>query len=118
MEGEATGRRGLPPVELEDDLDRAIVDADAVMALRIQRERIQGAALPSLREYASRYQINAERLALAAEGAPLLHPGPMNEGIEVSAEVAHGLQSEVERQVQHGVAIRMAVLYLLARSGG
>ena len=109
--------RALPHVELEDDLDRAIVDADAVMALRVQRERIRGAALPSLREYASRYQISTERLARAAEGAPLLHPGPMNEGVEVSADVAHGLQSEVERQVQHGVAIRMAVLYLLARTG-
>lgn len=109
--------RALPHVEIEDDLDRAIVGADAVMALRVQRERIQGAALPSLREYAVRYQINAARLALAGEGAPLLHPGPMNEGVEVSAEVAHGLQSEVERQVQHGVAIRMAALYLLARTG-
>jgi aspartate carbamoyltransferase catalytic subunit len=87
------------------------------MALRVQRERIKGAALPSLREYAARYQLNAERLALAEEGAPVLHPGPMNEGVEVSAEVAHGLQSEVERQVQHGVAIRMAALYLLARTG-
>ncbi len=109
--------RALPHVEIEDNLDRAIVGADAVMALRIQRERIKGAALPSMREYATRYQINAQRLSRAGTGAPLLHPGPMNEGIEVSAEVAHGLQSEVERQVQHGVAIRMAALYLLARTG-
>lgn len=116
LEGVA-GPRALPHVEIEDDLDRAMAGADAVMALRVQRERIKGAALPSLREYAARYQLNAERLALAEEGAPVLHPGPMNEGVEVSAEVAHGLQSEVERQVQHGVAIRMAALYLLARTG-
>jgi aspartate carbamoyltransferase catalytic subunit len=109
--------RALPAVEIEDNLDRAIAGADAVMALRVQRERIKGAALPSLREYAARYQLNAERLALAAKGAPVLHPGPMNEGVEVSAEVAHGLQSEVERQVQHGVAVRMAALFLLARTG-
>ncbi len=108
---------GLPAVEVDDDLDRAIVGADAVMALRIQKERMRSAMLPSLREYASRYQIDSTRLAKAAEGAPLLHPGPMNQGIEVAADVAHGLQSEVERQVQHGVAVRMAALYLLARTG-
>lgn len=113
----ARGEGALPPVEVDDDLDRAVAGADAIMALRIQRERQREALLPSLREYAARYQINAARLARAAEGAPLLHPGPMNEGIEVSAEVAHGLQSQVERQVQHGVAVRMATLYLLARTG-
>ena len=105
----------LPAVEIDDDLDRAIVGADAVMALRLQQERMGGGLLPSLREYARRYQITAERLARAAEGALVLHPGPMNEGVEIAPEVAHGLQSEVERQVRHGVAVRMAVLYLLMR---
>ena len=116
-EPEAGQTQGLPQVEVDDDLDRAIVGADAVMALRIQTERMRSAMLPSLREYASRYQIDATRLAKATKGAPLLHPGPMNQGIEVAADVAHGPQSEVERQVQHGVAVRMAALYLLERTG-
>ena len=106
----------LPPVAVDDDLDRAIDGADALMALRIQQERMAGATLPSLREYARRYQVNATRLARAQPGAPVLHPGPMNEGIEIAPDVAHGPQSEVERQVEHGVAVRMAVLYLLTRS--
>ena len=75
------------------------------------------AEVPSLREYARRYQVNAERLARARPGAPVLHPGPMNEGVEIASDVAHGLRSEIERQVQHGVAVRMALLYLLARTG-
>ena len=114
---EAAADGGLPSVAIEDNLDRAIEGADAVMALRVQRERLGAASLPSLREYASLYQVNSRRLARAAEGAPLLHPGPMNEGVEISSDVAHGIQSEVERQVQHGVAVRMAALYLLARTG-
>ena len=105
----------LPSVTTDDDLDRAIAGADAVMTLRLQRERMQSALLPSEREYARRYQITPARLARAARGAPVLHPGPMNEGIEIAPEVAHGRQSEIERQVEHGVAVRMAVLYLLGR---
>lgn len=108
---------GLPAAGIDDDLDRALEGADAVMALRLQHERAAGVQVPSLREYARRYQITRERLGLARENAPVLHPGPLNEGIEVSPDVAHGLQSEIERQVQHGVAVRMAVLYLLARGG-
>ena len=108
---------GLPAVSIDDDLDRALEGADAVMALRLQHERAAGVQVPSLREYARRYQITRERLALAQENAPVLHPGPLNEGVEISPDVAHGLQSEIERQVQHGVAVRMAVLYLLARGG-
>ncbi len=106
---------GLPPVKVADDLDRAIEGADAVMALRLQHERMRGAAVPSLREYVKRYQITSARLARAAEGAVVLHPGPVNEGVEIAWEVAHGLRSHVERQVQNGVAVRMAVLYLLTR---
>lgn len=105
----------LPAVEIEDDVDRAIEGADAVMALRIQHERMKSAYLPSLREYSRRYQITSARMARAAPGAILLHPGPMNEGVEVAPEVAHGIQSQVEQQVQHGVAIRMAVLFHLLR---
>ena len=104
---------GLPKVTVETALDRAICGADAVMTLRLQKERMQGGLLPSLREYSRLYQINEARLAKAAPGAPVLHPGPMNEGVEISAAVAHGVASMVEDQVQNGVAVRMAVLYLM-----
>ena len=107
----------LPAVELDHDLDRAIAGADAVMALRIQRERIRGALLPSVAEYARRYQLTAERVAAAAPHAVVMHPGPMNEGVEIAPEVAHGAQSRIEAQVSAGLAIRMAVLFLLARGG-
>ena len=105
--------RDLPPVRVEHDLDRAIEGADIVMALRLQQERQHAGLLPSLREYARLYQVNSERLARAKPGAFVLHPGPMNEGVEISAEVAHGTRSLIEEQVANGVAVRMAVLYLL-----
>ncbi len=104
----------LPPVEVELNLDRAIEGADVVMALRLQLERQQAGLIPSIREYARLYQVNAERLARARPGALVLHPGPVNEGIEISPEVAHGAHSLIEEQVTNGVAVRMAVLYLLA----
>ncbi|HEY7735647.1 MAG TPA: aspartate carbamoyltransferase catalytic subunit [Candidatus Limnocylindrales bacterium] len=94
----------------------ALRDADAVMALRIQRERMASGLLPSLREYAARYGLTAERLRLAKPGAIVLHPGPMNEGVEIASDVASGGQSVITDQVSNGVAIRMALLYLL--SGG
>jgi aspartate carbamoyltransferase catalytic subunit len=106
----------LPAVTIDHDLDRAIEGADVVMALRLQHERMRSAYFPSLREYSQRYQITAERLRRAADGAIVMHPGPMNEGVEIAPEVAHGLYSQVEQQVRHGVAVRMAVLYLLARN--
>jgi aspartate carbamoyltransferase catalytic subunit len=106
---------GLPPVRVEHDLDRAIDGADAVMALRLQRERQESGLLPSLREYARLYQVTADRLARAKPDAFVLHPGPINEGVEISSEVAHGARSLIEEQVQNGVAVRMAVLYLLLR---
>ena len=105
----------LPNVSCDSDLDRAIVGADAVMALRIQRERMRGALLPSAAEYARRYQLTAERVARAAPHAVVMHPGPMNEGVEIASEVAHGAQSRIEAQVSAGLAIRMAVLFLLVR---
>ena len=106
----------FPPVTVETDLDTAIADADVVMTLRLQAERQQHGLLPSLREYAQLYQINGARMARAKPGALVLHPGPMNEGIEITSEVAHGAQSVIEEQVQNGVAVRMALLYLTARS--
>ena len=105
----------LPNVQCDSDLDRAIVGADAVMALRIQRERMRGALLPSAAEYARRYQLTAERIATAAPHAVVMHPGPMNEGVEIASQVAHGEQSRIEAQVAAGLAIRMAVLFLLVR---
>jgi aspartate carbamoyltransferase catalytic subunit len=99
------------------DLGRAIEDADVVMALRMQQERQQRGLIPSLREYIAHYQVNAARLRRARPGALLMHPGPMNEGIEVAPDVAHGAQSLVEEQVANGVAIRMALLYLIAARG-
>jgi len=105
----------LPRVEVETDLDRAVEGADVVMALRLQLERMTSGLLPSLREYARLYQVNEERLARARTGALVMHPGPMNEGVEISPAVARSLQSVIEEQVTNGVAVRMAVLYLLAR---
>ena len=105
----------LPPVQVETNLDHAIEGADVVMALRLQKERMAGGLLPSLREYARLYQVNEERLARAKPGALVMHPGPMNEGVEISPGVAHSAQSVIEEQVTNGVAVRMAVLYLLAR---
>jgi aspartate carbamoyltransferase catalytic subunit len=112
----ASWRCGRPPagVRVETNLDRALDGVDAVMALRIQRERQDGGMVPSLREYARAWGITEARLANAKQGAPVLHPGPMNEGIEIDAEVAHGSRSVIEEQVTNGVAVRMALLYLLA----
>ncbi len=109
------GPRGLPSVRVETDLDRAIEGADVVMALRLQKERMAAGLLPSLREYAWLYQVNERRLALAKPNVLVMHPGPVNEGIEISAPVAHSLQSVIEEQVTNGVAVRMAVLYLMVR---
>ncbi|HXV77799.1 MAG TPA: aspartate carbamoyltransferase catalytic subunit [Candidatus Polarisedimenticolaceae bacterium] len=95
-------------------VDQAVEGADVVMALRIQRERMRGGAFPSLREYAKLYGINRERLARAAPDAIVMHPGPMNRGIEITGEVADGERSVILDQVANGVAVRMAVLYLLA----
>jgi aspartate carbamoyltransferase catalytic subunit len=96
------------------DVDAAVRDADVVMALRIQRERMQSGLLPSLREYAARFQINAERVSTAKPEAIVMHPGPMNEGVEIAPDVAIGGRAVITDQVTNGVAVRMALLYLLA----
>jgi aspartate carbamoyltransferase catalytic subunit len=114
--GLGAGEGALPPVRVEGDLDRAVDGADVIMALRLQQERMQGGFIPATREYSRMYQVNAERLARARPGALVLHPGPMNEGVEISYEVAHGLQSQVEEQVTNGVAVRMAALWLVTRT--
>ena len=103
----------LANVRVEPDLDSAIEGADLVMALRLQSERQERGFFPSLREYIRRWQVNDARMARANPNALLMHPGPMNEGIEVSSSLAHGDRSLIEEQVTNGVAIRMALLYQL-----
>ncbi|HYM28430.1 MAG TPA: aspartate carbamoyltransferase catalytic subunit, partial [Steroidobacteraceae bacterium] len=103
-------------VRIEPCIERALAGADVVMALRLQRERQAAGLLPSLGEYRAHYGLSAERVALARCGALVMHPGPMNEGVEIDPEVAHGAASVIERQVTNGVAVRMAILTLLARA--
>jgi aspartate carbamoyltransferase catalytic subunit len=106
------GTDGL--VTIEPDLDIAVEGADVIMALRIQQERMEGAHLPDLREYARLYSISEARLARAHPDALVMHPGPMNQGVEISGAIAYGDASVIEEQVTNGVAIRMAGIYLLA----
>jgi len=103
-------------VRVEQRIEDAVADADVVMVLRIQRERQTDAFFPSMREYAVHYGLHANHLNLAAPDAIVMHPGPMNRGIEVSSEIADGGRSLILDQVTNGVAVRMAVLYLLAGS--
>ena len=111
-------RGALPAgVDYEPDLDRALDGADAVIALRLQKERQEGGLIPSLREYARTWGLTEARVARMKDGAPVMHPGPMNEGIEIDAAVAHGARSLIETQVTNGVAVRMALLYLLGTGG-
>ena len=105
-------------VEFEPDLDRAVAGADVVMALRLQSERQRGGFLPSIREYIRRWQVNDVRLSKANPDVLVMHPGPMNEGIEISSGLAHGGRSAIEEQVTAGVAVRMAVLYQLNAGAG
>ena len=95
-------------------MDEAIEGADVVMMLRIQRERMKGGFFPTLREYATFYGLNSERLKHAAGDAIVMHPGPINRGVEIMGDVADGEASVILDQVRSGVAVRMAVLYLLA----
>jgi aspartate carbamoyltransferase catalytic subunit len=114
--GPATWLRGLSglPAVVSDDFDGALAGADAVMGLRVQRERMAPGV--SLEEYVTRYQVTEERLARAAPNAVFLHPGPINEGVEVTREVARGPRSLVLEQARNGVPVRMAVLATLAGS--
>jgi aspartate carbamoyltransferase catalytic subunit len=98
-------------VKVETKVERALEGAHVVMALRLQLERQKAGHLPSLREYSRLYCITPKRLALARPDVLVMHPGPMNEGIEIDPEVAHGAQSVIEEQVTNGVAARMALLY-------
>jgi len=108
--------RGIaaPRMRVTSSLDEAIEGADVVMMLRIQLERMLGGYFPSLREYFTVFGLTAERLKRAKPDAIVMHPGPMNRGVEIASEVADGPTSVILEQVANGVAVRMAVLYLLA----
>ena len=102
------------PARAATDLDDVLPELDVVYLLRIQRERLGSALLPSLREYTSRYGLTAARAARLKPDTVIMHPGPMNRGVEIDSEVADGPYSVILEQVTNGVAVRMAVLYLLA----
>lgn len=103
-------------VSVSTDLDDCIRDANVVMGLRLQLERQQAGLFPSIAEYNAYYGINRTRMMLADSDAILLHPGPINRGSELSSEVADGDQSYILRQVTNGLAVRMALLFLLTRA--
>lgn len=104
-------------LRIERRIEDAIEGADVVMVLRIQRERQDAAFFPSTREYAIHYGLHLDHLERAAPEAIVMHPGPINRGIEISSEIADGSRSLILDQVTNGVAVRMAVLYLLAGGG-
>ena len=107
------------PVRVRYDLDEAIADGpDALMMLRIQLERMGAAYFPTEREYSRRWGLDAERLAALAPGSMVMHPGPMNRGLEISADAADSPRSTVLEQVANGVSVRMAALYLLLAGAG
>jgi aspartate carbamoyltransferase catalytic subunit len=113
----------LPPgigalgVRVTTSLDDAIDGADVIMMLRVQHERMHGLFLPSVREYFNLFGLTPARMSLAAPDAIVMHPGPMNRGVEIDSEVADGPWSVILDQVANGVAVRMAVLYLLSGEG-
>ncbi len=100
-------------VDVSFDLQKGLQDRDIIMMLRIQKERAQRTLFPSLREYAQLFCLTKEKLRHAKEGCLIMHPGPTNRGIEIDPEVADGPQSVIMDQVTNGIAVRMAVLYLL-----
>lgn len=109
----------LPPyveslgVEIASSMQEAVEEADVVMMLRVQRERLEDVLFPSLREYAQRFGLGVKHLAGAKPGVLVMHPGPINRGVEMPPEVADGPYSVILEQVANGVAVRMALLYLL-----
>jgi aspartate carbamoyltransferase catalytic subunit len=102
-------------VKVHRDMRAGLADADVVMMLRLQLERMNGAFVPSAREYYKFFGLNDEKLRLAKPDALVMHPGPMNRGVEIDSPVADGVQSVIREQVEMGVAVRMAVLDALSR---
>ena len=111
---------GQMGVEVFHDMKEGLRDADVVMMLRLQRERMTGSFVPSIREYFRYFGLDAEKLAYAKPDAMVMHPGPMNRGVEIASEIADGPQSVIESQVEMGVAVRMAVMetLMLSANGG
>ncbi len=101
-------------VRVSSSVNEVVADADVIMMLRIQQERMQGAFFPSLREYFNVFGMTTERVNLAKPNVIIMHPGPMNRGVEIASEVADGPYSVILEQVANGVSVRMAVLYLMA----
>ena len=101
------------PCATSYDLDGELAKSDVVMMLRVQRERMNAAFFPSAREYSRRYGLDGARMAQLPDHAIVMHPGPMNRGMEIAAEVADSARSTIVEQVTNGVSVRMAVLYLL-----
>jgi aspartate carbamoyltransferase catalytic subunit len=101
------------PCEVGYDLDAAMPKADVVMMLRVQQERMNAAYFPTVREYSRRYGLDSRRMAMLPDHAIVMHPGPMNRGVEIAADVADSGRSTIVEQVTNGVSVRMAVLYLL-----
>ena len=108
------GRRDPRGEGVHVSLREALDGADVVMALRIQNERLQGAYVPSVREYSATFGLDRAKLAFAKEDAIVMHPGPVNRGVELSHDLADHEPSVILDQVRNGVALRMAVLYLYA----
>lgn len=114
----------LPPelhktgISVHDKVEEAIEGADVIIVLRLQKERQQSGLLPSLREYSQIYGLSEERLSLAKEDVLVMHPGPINRGVEIASDIADGLHSQINEQVTNGVAVRMALLYLITRQRG
>ena len=101
------------PCEVSYDFDSVLPKSDVVMMLRVQQERMNAAYFPTVREYSRRYGLDGRRMATMPEHALVMHPGPMNRGVEIAAEVADSPRSTIVEQVANGVTVRMAVLYLL-----
>jgi aspartate carbamoyltransferase catalytic subunit len=101
------------PANVSYDLDALLPKSDVVMMLRVQQERMHGGYFPTVREYSRRYGLDAPRMAALPDESIVMHPGPMNRGVEIAAEVADSVRSTIVEQVANGVLVRMAVLYLL-----
>lgn len=104
-------------VEVSHSIKEAIRDADVIMALRIQRERISSSMFPSLREYQYYFGLDEEKLKLAKPDTLIMHPGPVNRGVELTSNIIDGENSLIQEQITNGVAVRMALLYLMTREG-
>jgi aspartate carbamoyltransferase catalytic subunit len=105
------------PAEVSYDFDAVIPHVDVVMMLRVQQERMTDLFFPNAREYSRYFGLNSERMSSMKPGAIVMHPGPMNRGLEISAEVADSARSVITEQVTNGVSVRMAILYVLLAGG-